>query len=48
MTRSSAREIDASDREMLETLQRDTFAYFVREADPHTGLIADKTQPGSP
>ena len=41
-------EINASDREMLETLQRDTFEYFVRETNPHTGLTADKTEPGSP
>jgi hypothetical protein len=44
----TAREINASDREMLETLQRDTFEYFVRETNLHTGLTADKTKPGSP
>ena len=32
----------------LETLQRETFAYFVKEANPSNGLIADKTQPGAP
>jgi hypothetical protein len=36
------------DREMLETLQRETFQYFVREVNPHNGLVADKTEPGSP
>jgi hypothetical protein len=42
------REISASDGEMLKTLQRDTFEYFVRETNPHSGLTADKTEPGSP
>ena len=32
----------------LEKLQRETFAYFVKEANPSNGLIADKTQPGAP
>ena len=32
----------------FDTLQRETFEYFVREASPHNGLIADKTQPGAP
>ena len=32
----------------LETLQRETFAYFAKEANPSNGLIADKTQPGAP
>jgi hypothetical protein len=41
-------EIDSRDRDMLGTLQRDTFDYFLREISPHNGLIADKTQPGSP
>jgi hypothetical protein len=36
------------DREMLETLQRETFAYFVDHANPDTGLIADRTSAGSP
>jgi hypothetical protein len=40
--------IDASDRQMLERLQRETFEYFLREANPRNGLIADKTEPGSP
>ena len=34
--------------EMLERLQEETFEYFVRCADPRTGLIADRTEPGSP
>jgi hypothetical protein len=37
-----------SDAEMLEKLQRETFDYFMKEVDPTTGLIADKTEPGSP
>jgi hypothetical protein len=41
-------EIDSRDREMLGTLQHDTFDYFFRQSSPHNGLIADKTQPGSP
>ena len=36
-----------SDDEMLSLLQRRTFTYFLKEANPKTGLIADKTQPGS-
>jgi len=37
-----------TDAEMLGSLQRVTFEYFRHEVDPHTGLIADKTQPGAP
>jgi hypothetical protein len=32
----------------LETLQRETFDYFVHEANPTNGLIIDKTQANSP
>ena len=32
----------------FERLQRETFEYFVKEANPRNGLIADKTQPGAP
>jgi hypothetical protein len=32
----------------LDALQRETFDYFVHEANPLNGLIADKTQPRSP
>ncbi len=32
----------------LEALQRDTFAYFIYEANPLNGLIADKTEAGWP
>ena len=34
--------------EVLEALQRETFDYFVREANPLNGLVADKTQAGAP
>ena len=34
--------------EMLDTLQREAFSYFVHEANPRNGLVADKTQRGSP
>ncbi|MDQ2924175.1 MAG: hypothetical protein M3R43_01230 [Acidobacteriota bacterium] len=34
--------------EAIEALQRDTFNYFVHEADPVNGLIIDKTKPGAP
>ena len=34
--------------EYLDALQRETFAYFVHEANPLNGLIADKTRAGSP
>ena len=37
-----------TDAEMLDGLRRCTFDYFRNEVNPRTGLIADKTQPGSP
>jgi hypothetical protein len=37
-----------NDSEMLEKLQRETFDYFIKQVDPTTGLIADKTAPDSP
>lgn len=33
---------------MLDHLRRDTFNYFRYEVNPQNGLLADKTQPGSP
>lgn len=36
------------DDEMLGVLQRETFTYFLNEVNEKTGLIADKTKPGSP
>ena len=32
----------------LESLQRETFDYFVHEANPANGLIIDKTEPNWP
>ncbi|HSC39459.1 MAG TPA: glucoamylase family protein [Chitinophagaceae bacterium] len=37
-----------NDKEMLDNLQRESFRYFLAEVDPVTGLVADKTCPGSP
>jgi hypothetical protein len=37
-----------TDSEMLDQLRRETFNYFRHEFNPQNGLIADKTQPGSP
>src|ERR1700680_4785711 len=39
---------EGTDAEMLEGLRCATFDYFRNEVNPVTGLIADKTQPGSP
>lgn len=33
---------------MLDDIQRETFAYFVNETEPSTGLVADCTRPGWP
>ena len=41
-------DIESSNEQMLNDLQRETFAYFLKEVDPDTGLIADKTKPESP
>ena len=37
-----------TDEEMLSILQCETFEYFLKEMNPQTGLIADKTEPGAP
>lgn len=37
-----------TDSEMLDQLRSETFNYFRQEVNPGNGLIADKTQPGSP
>jgi hypothetical protein len=34
--------------DVLDALQRESFDYFLHEANPRNGLIADRTQPGSP
>ncbi len=36
-----------TDSELLDNLRRNIVAYYRNEANPRTGLIADKTQPGS-
>ena len=38
----------APDSEILESLQRETFDYFMDEKNYRNGLVADKTQDGSP
>jgi hypothetical protein len=38
----------ASAAEMLDNLRSETFHYFRIEINPKNGLVADKTQPGSP
>lgn len=40
--------MNTADTEMLEILQRETFSYFADEADHATGLVTDRTEPGSP
>jgi len=37
-----------TDSEMLDRLRKATFEYFRNEINPQNGLVADKTQPGSP
>ena len=32
----------------LDALERHAFEYFLRETNPANGLVADKSQPGSP
>src|SRR5450432_331739 len=36
------------DEKMLGILQKETFDFFLKEINPHNGLIPDKTKPGSP
>ena len=40
--------LNGADAEMLDLLRRDSFNYFRNEFNPNNGLVADKTQPGSP
>lgn len=37
-----------NDKEMLDSLLKETFEYFIKQSYPVTGLIADKTKEGSP
>lgn len=41
---TDTRTVDAE----LESLQRETFSYFLRETNPHNGLVLDKTAPDWP
>ena len=34
--------------DVIDALQRDTFDYFVHEANPANGLVIDRTEPGAP
>lgn len=38
----------SGDMDMLDALQRDAFAYFIRAANPENGLIADSSRIGAP
>jgi hypothetical protein len=40
--------LQQSHLKMLETLQRETFDYFLKNINPENGLIADKSAPDSP
>ena len=39
--------LDGSDTEMLDRIQKETFEYYVGEVNAANGLVADSTQPGS-
>lgn len=39
---------NATDGELLEGLQLDSFRYFLEESNPHNGLVPDSTRDGSP
>jgi len=41
-------DLQGTDDQMLISLQRETFQYFLKETNPVTGLIVDKTQSGCP
>jgi hypothetical protein len=40
--------LDGSDTEMLDRIQKETFEYYLGEVNAANGLVADSTQPGSP
>lgn len=40
--------VQSSDEALLDTIQRQAFDYFLNEANPENGLIADRTAPGAP
>ena len=37
-----------ADAQMLDDLQKSAFEYFVQQTQPHNGLVADTSRPGSP
>jgi len=41
-------DLEAKDLAILDGLRREALTYFLHEYNPRNGLIADKTQPGSP
>jgi hypothetical protein len=48
MTKSSSAINNATDDAMLHQLQRETFEYFVKEANPANGLVKDTSRRGAP
>src|SRR5579863_7979587 len=48
MRRGRRLNLDRFSGELMNTLQREAFNYFVHEVNPLNGLIADKTGTGSP
>ena len=45
---TAVKNVTREDDKMLDSLQRDTFGYFLHEDNPANGLVADKTSPGWP
>ncbi|WP_037472831.1 glucoamylase family protein [Simplicispira psychrophila] len=43
-----ASSVKDADEALLHTLQQEAFAYFLQNINPHNGLVADTTRPGSP
>lgn len=42
------RPLAAEDERLLDRIQHDAFRYFLDQADPATGLVADASRPGAP
>jgi hypothetical protein len=45
---TAVKNVTHEDDKMLDSLQRDTFGYFLHEDNPANGLVADKTSPDWP
>jgi hypothetical protein len=45
---TAVKNVAHEDDKMLDSLQRDTFGYFLHEDNPANGLVADKTGPDWP